>query len=75
MNNMTQNQTVFFRADESSKPNKKYSIPTVVIPAPNTPRKKSVFSPWSRNGELGRRSRLTAIIIPNSASEKTAPIR
>jgi hypothetical protein len=41
---ITQNQRIFLIADELSKPNKKYSIATVVIAAPRTPAKRGSFN-------------------------------
>ena len=43
-NSITQNQNTFFIADELSKPNKKYSIATIVIAAPRTPASRGSFN-------------------------------
>ena len=47
-NSSTQNQNVFFKADELSKPNKKYSIATSVIAAPTTQTNRGSFKMGTR---------------------------
>jgi hypothetical protein len=40
---ITQNQNAFFQEDDLSKPNRKYSIATTVVAAPNTAPRKITF--------------------------------
>jgi hypothetical protein len=47
-NSGTQNQNTLFNADELSKPNKKYSIATIVIAAPRTLANKGSFKIGTR---------------------------
>jgi hypothetical protein len=47
-NNSTQNQNTFLNADELSKPNKKYSIATIVVAAPRTQINRGSFKIGTR---------------------------
>jgi hypothetical protein len=71
---ITQNQNTFLYGDELSKPNKKYSIATMVIAAPHTPSSTSSLKVGRTYSGISP-ARGMAINIKSNASERPAEMR